>query len=43
MSIWKRTLLFLSVFLLVLVAVCFAVVVLMNWFAARGDRYKKRI
>ena len=27
----------------VLVAVCFVVVVLMNWFAARGDRYKKRI
>ncbi|MBQ1343749.1 MAG: ABC transporter permease subunit, partial [Firmicutes bacterium] len=27
----------------VLVAVCFAVVVLMNLFAARGDRYKKRI
>ena len=27
----------------VLVAICFVVVVLMNWFAARGDRYKKRI
>lgn len=26
----------------VLVAICFVVVVLMNWFAARGDRYKKR-
>lgn len=26
----------------VLVAICFVVVVLMNWFTARGDRYKAR-